>query len=315
MTVRVVADIGGTNARFAYLDATGGLSVSITFQCEDYAGPEAVVRAYLDAVNLADIDELAMAVATPVHGERITWTNRRDWSFSIAGLKQALGLTRLEVVNDFTALALALPWLTPAECTQVGGDSPVSGATRAVIGPGTGLGVSGLVPGRREWVPLNSEGGHVRIVPVEARERAMIDVLATQFDRVSAERVITGSGLVTVYQALAQLDGASRQFTTPAALSEAALAGRDPRAVEALTMICRLLGTVAADLALTLGARGGVYIGGGIVPRLGGFFAASGFRERFEDGGRFSDYLRAIPAYVIDAENPALRGAAAILTG
>ncbi|NNC23928.1 glucokinase [Salinisphaera sp. USBA-960] len=313
MCIRIVADIGGTNARFAQLQADGELASSITLQCADYAGPEAAVRAYLDQAGLMGIDELAMAVATPVHGDRITWTNRRDWSFSIEDLKQRLGLIRFEVVNDFAALALALPKLAASELRPLGGDAPVPGAARAVIGPGTGLGVSGLVAGRRMWVPLNSEGGHVRINPVDARERAVVEALAAKHGRVSTERVLTGSGLVNLYQGLTELDGAVTHLDTPAAISDSALARRDSHAIEALTMFCRMLGTTASNLALTLGARGGVYIGGGIVPRLGDFFAASGFRERFESGGRLSDYLSAIPVYVIEASNPALRGVVATL--
>jgi len=239
------------------------------------------------------------------------------WAFSISAMRQALGFERLVVINDFTALALALPDLQVSELRQLGGGAPVPGAPMALIGPGTGLGVSGLIagdaPGR--WLPLQGEGGHVTLAASTAREAAVLQVLRDEFGHASAERAISGQGLEALYAAVCKLDAVADFVPLPAAeVSQRALAGHDAQCVEVLDFFCGFLGSVAGNLALTLGAVGGVYIGGGIVPRLGDAFMRSRFRACFEDKGRFRSYLEAIPAYVIHtAVSPALRGAARAL--
>jgi len=236
------------------------------------------------------------------------------WSFSISALRSQLGFDRLEVINDFTALALALPRLTPQHRMQVGGGTPAAGAALGVLGPGSGLGVSGLIPvPAGGWIALAGEGGHATMAPVTDREGAVLDRMRRHFDHVSAERVLSGPGLVNIYNTLAALDGVPSRGYTAAQITDPETGAADPLCAEATELFCSMLGTMAGNLALTLGARGGVYVGGGIVPRLGKRFAQSPFRARFEAKGRFSPYLAAIPTYVVTHPLPAFLGCAAVL--
>lgn len=314
-SARLLADIGGTNARFAWQAGPGAPIESIkTMACGDYPTIEAALLAYMDPLARPRPRVAAIAIANPVHGDRIQMTNHY-WSFSVSELKAAMGFDRLHVLNDFTALALALPSLDISEKRQIGGGSPIPDAAIGLIGPGTGLGVAGLLPDRRGgWVPVSGEGGHVTLAATTPMEHRVIEALQKQFGHVSAERAVSGSGLLDVYRCLCQFAGRDIPVGwTPAQVSESGMKG-EPLARDALNMFCAFLGTVAGNLALTLGAKGGVYIGGGIVPRLGGFFDHSPFRERFEAKGRFASYLADIPVWVVVAgQSPALRGTAAVL--
>ena len=310
----LIADIGGTNARFALVGADGEFVGTRVLACADYSGLAEAVRAYLDLECPHPApDRAAIAVASPVVGDRVSMTNR-DWSFSIAELQGALGLGQLRVVNDFTAQALALPRLGDDEIHRIGGGTVIAGAPVAILGPGTGLGVSGLVeaPGGG-WIALATEGGHATLAPADARERAVVGAIEARFGHVSIERAVSGPGLGNLARAIAEVDGHDHDALKPDEITARALAGNDPVAVEALSMFCAMLGGAAGNLALTFGARGGGYIGGGMVRRLGDFLDASSFRARFEDKGRFRDYLSAIPTSVIIAETPALHGLAAYL--
>jgi glucokinase len=197
---------------------------------------------------------------------------------------------------------------------QLGGGERIERQPFALLGPGTGLGVSALLPaGDGQWVPLAGEGGHITMAPASAYEAEIIACLRDEFGHVSAERVLSGMGLCNLYRAVTQLDARSGSTITAAELTQRGLSGEDPDCAKALSLFCSFLGTAAGNLALTIGARGGVYIGGGIVPRLGDYFHRSEFRSRFEAKGRLSDYLLPVPAYVIHAEHPALLGAAMAL--
>lgn len=308
----LVADIGGTNARFALVGADRQPFAEQIFAGADFPDLATAIAAYLDTRGEPRPRRAAIAVATPVTGDRIQFTNS-PWSFSVETTRQKLGLERLLILNDFTALALALPLLGPNERRQVGGGTAVAEAPIGLIGPGTGLGVSGLVWSGHHWIPLQTEGGHVTFSPANEREWAIYRILRRQLDHVSPERLLSGPGLVNLYLALAELEGWPAKALAPADITERALAGSCRHCVDVLELFCGALGTAAGNLAITLGARGGVYIGGGIVIRLGDFFDRSEFRARFEAKGRFSDYLAAIPTWVITANNPALRGAAAAL--
>ena len=254
----------------------------------------------------------AIGIANPVVGDAVRMTNHH-WSFSIEALRQALGLDRLEVLNDFTALALSLPHLPAQALLPLGGGAAVEHAPKALIGPGTGLGVSGLVWGGSHWVALQTEGGHVSLSPRTDREWALLQRLQARHGHASAERLLSGPGLEAIYQTLAALDAAPRDPLPAAAIDQAALDG-DPLADETLQLFLALLGTTAGNLALTLGARGGVYLGGGILPRLRHRLTGSALRERFEDKGRFRAYLQAVPMWLIDSpQSPALLGAASAL--
>lgn len=310
---RLVADIGGTNVRFAIVDRPAGAPAHLrSLRCADHAGPEAALRAYLADTGVELPGVAAFGIATPVDGDEVAMTNH-PWRFSVASVRARFGLQRLTLVNDFTALALALPRLGAADCRPVGGGEPHAGAAIGLLGPGTGLGVSGLLPSPAGPVPLQGEGGHVSLPATTAREAAVIALLGERHGHVSAERVLSGPGLVALHDALRALDGAPQAARSPAQVSAGGLDGACPFCVEALELFCALLGTVAGDLALTLGARGGVYIGGGIVPRLGDFFAHSAFRERFVAKGRFRAWLERIPTRVIVAPHATLLGASAVL--
>jgi glucokinase len=254
----------------------------------------------------------AIAIASAITGDRVAMTNH-PWSFSVQELKARFAFDRFEVINDFTALALALPRLAPEDRQPVGGGSAVAGTPLGVLGPGSGLGVSGLVPSGKGWIALTGEGGHVTMAPATDREGAVLDRMRQHFDHVSAERALSGPGLVNLYDTLAVIDGVPAKGYTAAQITDLAIRAEDPLCVETTTMFCAMLGTMAGDLALTLGARGGVYIGGGIVPKLGQTFLDSPFRERFEAKGRLRSYLEPIPTFLVTHPLPAFLGCAALL--
>jgi glucokinase len=313
---RLLADIGGTNARFALELAPGSIQTVQTLACADHPRFEDAVRAYLAGaycLHGVRVRHAVIAIANPVDGDAIRMTNHH-WAFSIEAARRALGLDTLLVVNDFTALAMSLPTLAPTDLAQVGGGSALEGAAIGLVGAGTGLGVSGLVPDGKRWIPLNSEGGHVAFSPLDERELTVLRHAWQRYDHVSAERFVSGPGLVLIREALAHERGiASAHELTPSDIVTRGLAGGDALSFEAIDCFCGMLGTVAANLAVTLGARGGIYIGGGVVPRLGDYFATSPFRARFERKGRFSDFTARIPTWLITAPYPALQGASAIL--
>jgi glucokinase len=310
---RLIGDIGGTHARFALVGATPRPERVRVLACDDYPSLGAAIAAYVAAEAPQPAPrEAALAVASAVTGDTVTMTNH-PWSFSIAALQRDLGLARLVVVNDFAANALAVPHLRPDERTTIGGGAAVSEAPIAVMGPGTGLGMSALVPSRAGWVAIAGEGGHATIPAADARESEVLAHMRGRFGHVSAERVLSGPGLVNLYQTLAEIAGAPAEDFTAAQIADAEIGKSETLCREAVAMFCAMLGTVAGNLALTLGARGGLYIAGGIVPRLGARFAASGFRRRFEDKGRFRTYLAAIPCYVVTHPVPAFLGLAARL--
>jgi glucokinase len=303
----LVADIGGTNARLALATCERELKRQQIYECGRFDSLSAVFKSYL--ADLSDKPSAAaIAIANPVLGDWVKMTNA-PWQFSKENLRRELQLERLVVLNDFTALALAIPHLQPHEAIQCGGGGARVNAAVGVIGPGTGLGVSGLVWNNGDWHPLASEGGHATYTPVSEREQQVAAVLSRKFGHVSAERIISGQGLENVYQALSELNGNANAPLSAAEITARALAQECEQCVETLTIFCASLGTVAGNLALTLGALGGVYLGGGIVPKILPFLQHSQFRERFENKGRFTHYLAEIPTYVITAPYPALAGA------
>jgi glucokinase len=312
-TTWLVGDIGGTNARFGLVSPDGELLHSRVLADADYPGIAEAITAYLgERDGLPRPRRGAIAIASPVAGDEVRMTNH-PWAFSIAGLKAQLGFQRLEVINDFTAQALALPHLKDADKVKVGEGEALPGYPIGVLGPGSGLGVSGLIPAGKRWIPLTGEGGHATMPPITDREGAVLGAMRRHLDHVSGERVLSGPGLVNIYNSLAEVDGVPARQYTAAQITDADTGRDDPLCHEATEMFCAMLGTVAGNLALTLGAKGGVYIGGGIVPRLGERFGASAFRERFEAKGRFQDYLSSVPTYVVTHKLPAFLGCAAAL--
>jgi glucokinase len=312
--MRLVADIGGTNLRIALVpDGSLEPQREKTLQCADFDGLEAALRLYLRECGDPAVDEAAVDVACDaINSDFINLTNG-PWGFSIERTRSSLGFARLQVVNDFTALALSVPKLQAHELRKIGGGTGVAGTPMAVIGAGTGLGVSGLIPVGERWIALDSRGGHTAFSPMSEREIGVLRHLRKEFDHVSTERVLSGMGLENLYRSLCALDNTLAQALAAAQITAAALSASDPHCREAVDMFCAILGTAAANLVITLGASGGCYIGGGIVPKLGDYFVRSPFRARFETKGRFSDYLAAVPSYVILAPAPALRGLATLL--
>ena len=309
---RLIADIGGTNARFALLDGHAWRDEKV-LACADYPDIVSAVESYLESVGAKNgaqrPTEGALAIAGPITGDIVRMTNH-VWQFSSARTREALGWRRLIMVNDFTALAMGIRHLPQNELEQIGGGQAVPNAPLALLGPGTGLGVSGLIPAGEHWIPLQGEGGHVTLSVMNEREIAVLQQLHQRFTHVSAERVICGPGLVNLYDAVCALEGVVPKVLTPPDITRRAREGSCPLCLEALGMFCAMLGTLAGNLVLTLGAVGGCYIGGGIVPGLGSFFTTSHFRDRFEDKGRFADYLSRVPTFVIRSKLPAFVGLA-----
>lgn len=314
---RLLGDIGGTNIRLGLQSFPGGPVEHIRVSaCANYSGVEAAIRHYLGEIGLPPLLEAALGIANPITGDWIRMTNHH-WEFSVAELRESLGLARLEVINDFTALVLALPDIRPTELRQIGGSSPVVGAPVALIGAGTGLGVSGLLYGAcdNEVLPISGEGGHVTLAAENELEWSVVKWFSQRYGHASAERMLSGTGLVDLHHALHELRyPASKTVHSAAEVTTSALKRSDPLSLATLEMFCSFLGSVAGNLALTLGARGGVYIGGGIVPRFGTWFDKSSFHSRFTSKGRFGPYLAEIPCWVIDtAVPPALLGLSRVL--
>jgi glucokinase len=314
---RLLADIGGTNARFALETGPGRVEAIEVLACAAYPTLGDATRAYLALPAVAaagTVRHAAVAIANPVTGDTVRMTNHH-WAFSIEALRRELGFEIFTVVNDFSALAMSLPHLAEHEKQQIGGGEAVQGEPIGLVGAGTGLGVSGLIPGPdgHGWTALRSEGGHVTFSPFNASEVAILQFAWREFEHVSAERLLSGAGVELIYRALAHHRGQPVEALGAPEISRRGLSKECALCEEVLETFCGMLGTIAANLAVTLGAQGGIYIGGGIVPRLGERFALSCFRERFEQKGRFGAYLAQVPTYVITAEYPAFVGVSAIL--
>ncbi|WP_295753783.1 glucokinase [Undibacterium sp.] len=309
---RLIADIGGTYARFALEIEKGKFEHIASLRCADYPDFHSAISFYLNSIAPLQVEHAAVAIANPVDGDRVSMTNYH-WQFSIEQMRLQLGFDTLVIVNDFTALAMAVPRLDVSETRQIGGGETRKQSVIGVLGPGSGLGVSGLIPLQDGWISLGSEGGHSSFSPRDEREIAVLQYAWKSFDHVSFERLLSGSGLELTYRALADYRAVPSSDLTAPEITERALNASDAVCAEALEIFCSLLGTAAANLALTLGALGGIYIGGGIVPRLGAYFDASPFRARFEECGRFSQYVAAIPTFVITAEHATFIGVSAIL--
>lgn len=314
-TAALLADIGGTNARFTLAEG-GNLIETRIFPCADFSSLDAVAEAYLTAIGRNENNRPtrgAFDVAGPVTGDEIAFTNLA-WKISIEKTRQALRFEQLKIINDFAAVAMCVPKLTEKDRVQVGDGAAVPGVI-GVLGAGTGLGVAGLVPTDHGLEVLPGEGGHVTMAASTDREAAVLSVLRGIYGHASAERVLSGPGIMNIYKALCKLEKVETKMTDPAQITGAALDGSDKICVEAITMFSQMLGTVASNLAVTLGAHGGIYIAGGIVPRLGGFFAEAGFRERFLDKGVMTKFVEPIPTFVITHPLPAFLGLLAALDG
>lgn len=315
----LVGDVGGTNARFAMAHVMGGavrLEDPVSFRAVDFAQGKDAVRAFLDRLKPADRPRLAViAAAGPINDGAVTFTNNTAWRFSEPELARACGLAAVRLINDFTAQALAIDHLGAGDVHRIGPEGqPQARATAAILGPGTGFGAAAQVDDGAVRAILTGEGGHLGFAPGDDVELEIVRRLMVRFGRVSVERLLSGPGLTHLYLTLAEIDGEAVQPVEPDEITRRALAG-DARCAAALSRFCAILGSVAGDFALALGARRGVYIAGGIAPAILGFIESSDFRRRFEAKGRMSEYLRAIPTFVVTASHAALTGAASQLAG
>lgn len=294
----VLGDIGATNARFA-LANKDAIDRVRSFEVAKFPQFDDALAAFLKEASLpiTSIRRAVIAVAGPVTDQRAALTNR-SWIIDAGELKESLGL-QVSIVNDFQAVALSLPALKSEDLAAIGDGKIEPGAPMAVLGPGTGLGVACLVTGSTDPVVITSEGGHATLAGTSDREDKIIQYLRRRFGHASAERAISGSGLENVYQAIADIDGLTVDSQSAAEITNRALGRKCKIAHEALHTFCAFLGSFAGNVALTFGARGGVYIAGGISPRILNFLTESAFRNRFESKGRFRNYLERIPTFVI----------------
>lgn len=313
---RLLGDFGGTTVRLA-LQRRGRAAGDVRlYRSADFPSAAAVLERYFSELALAPRARpkaAAFAFAGPIAGGHVRMTNL-PWTVSFAALKRRFGLTRLLAMNDFAAVAESLPYLKPRDRRKIGPGKPAPGLPLAALGPGTGLGVAAIIPiagAPGHWQAIATEGGHVTLSPVDETEDDLLSELRRRFGHVSAERAISGQGLENLYAALTALRGDPR-VAEAAEITRMAGAG-DAAACEAIGHFCGMLGTVAGNLALAYGARGGVYLAGGIIGKLGPLFDDGLFRERFAAKGRYRDYLAAIPTYLITHKLPAFVGLAAAL--
>lgn len=314
--MKVVADIGGTNARFAWVDEAGAVRDVVMTACAAHAQPEEALRTYLERIGQPPrFEQAALAVAAPISGPTVTLTNS-SWRISAPALQTAFGAQRVVLLNDFEALAHALPRLGADDMLQLGGTAINKRLPMAVIGPGTGLGVSACLP-RADggWLALASEGGHVTLAPADDDESEILRFARAEIDHVSAERLLSGRGLPLLHRAVGARRGAAPVPLSSEEIVQRALQEGDALCVQTVDVFCALLGSFAGNVALTFGARGGVFMAGGVAQRLSAYLPQSPFRARFEAKGRFSTYLAPICTALITAPHMALLGAARVIAG
>ncbi len=315
MRPALIGDIGGTNARLA-LVTPGEVTPHdiLNLPCADYPGVIEAIQDYLARVGATGDNapqEACLAFACPVHAERVKMTNNH-WDFMKSDVQQELNLSLFKVINDFTAQALGVPHVGEDNLVEVQPGAAQSHSTRLVIGPGTGLGVAGVFPGQHAWIPLPTEGGHVTFAPTDTTERALLDVFLKRHQRVSVERILCGQGLLELYQAHCTLEGQAPRCETPAEVTQAANQG-DAIATATLLRFLKILGDVCGDATLTMGARGGVYLCGGILPRLLEWLPKCELRSSFVNKGRMGAYNADIPVWIVTHPWTGLLGAAEAL--
>lgn len=306
----LVGDIGGTNVRLATFNITNSELTNIhTYSVSKFNSLSLILKSYLEEQKL-DIRSASLAIACPITGDKITMTNT-PWSFSISEMKEELALEELFVINDFTAISLSVPHLTDSDVTQIGGQKNNIWSPIAVYGPGTGLGVAQVLEVNNKWVSLPGEGGHIDLSTTSETEDELLSFMRRQFGRVSVERVLSGPGLVNLYNAIMHGNGDEPDNLLPEQIAANALANSNEECVNTLKLFCEMLGRFGGDLALVCGSRAGVYLAGGIPPKILDFLVNSNFRKCFEDKGRLSTFVKDIPIYVITHKYPGLLGSGA----
>lgn len=314
----LVADIGGTNARFALVTDVDHeqhqyqIKHQRTYPSADFAGIEQAVAHYLQDIDNNSIRNGCLAVAGPVTGDRFRLTNLK-WDVDISKAREALGFDSLHLKNDFSAYAYAIPYLDPSVFRVISSGTPAPRSPIAVLGPGTGFGVAMLVPEKNRKRAISTEAGHMSLPATTALQSAIKEYLSRHFERVSVERVFSGPGMQYLYEALAAVEGAPSDTLTAAEITQAALAESDEMCLRTLNLFCSWLGGVVGDISLVLGARGGVFLGGGILPRIADFLVESDFMSSFYAKDQMSHYMENIPVTLVTEGNSALLGAAAWL--
>ena len=320
----IIADIGGTNIRIAQLknieftkQPENKLAPELdhveVYQCNNFTSLAEVLRHYVAEKKLQNNKiNACLAIACPVDQDFIKMTNL-SWSFSLQELKQALAFEHVWLINDYAAIAYAVTALNDQQKVKIGKGEAVATKPIAICGPGTGLGVASLIHQQGKYTCISGEGGHVDFAPLDHEQVALLTFLQQRHQHVSYEQLLSGLGLEQIYMALLANEKLSQPLLTAQQITDAAIKGENKLAEKALDHFCNILGAFAGNLALTLGAMGGVYIAGGIVPRFIDYFKQSDFRKYFELKGRFANYNRNIPTYVITAPQPGLLGASVYL--
>jgi len=312
----IVADIGGTNARFGLVqECTQAIHITEqhVFDCSQYDTFSHVLHAYLSLVPNFQPKNICIAIAGPIIGDSVKMTNLQ-WTFSIKQIKQQFELERFEVINDFAAQALAVTQLHATDLITIQPGELLATAPKTILGPGTGLGVASLVHTRQGWIALPGEGGHANFAPSSLLEIEIFKILRNAEQYVSLETLLCGNGLIRLHTALSEINGTISKNTEtllPADITKEALHDKKSISYKTLCVFCRVLGGAAGNIALTVGARGGVYLTGGILPRVSNILLESDFKESFNSKGVMQPYVEKIPAYLITHPQPALLGAAA----
>lgn len=312
-TCLLVGDIGGTNARFALADNdVPGYCRELTLKCSDFESAYLAIRHYLESIGSTEPDAICLAAAGPIVDQKVRFTNN-DWTIDVADLADEFSAQAVRLLNDFEAIAYAVPLLPASDCLPIAlpRARPLENNdyTLGILGPGTGLGAVGLCQRNGALFPIASEASHGGFAPESQVQMDMLAVMRERFDRVSDERLVSGPGLENIYWALTRIHGEQRAHLSAAEIFSANADGSNPRAAEAVQMFFEVLGQVAGDLALTLGAHDGIYIAGGIIQRYPDLIENSRFRNGFENKGRYRSLVERIPTQLILHPHPGLLGA------
>lgn len=312
-TINLIADIGGTNLRIGTTTLEGKIDNIKMYRCSEFSGLSQIVQDYLIGfdTNTTQINA-CFAIACPVDNDLISMTNL-PWKFSKKELQQSLDLSQMYFINDYTAIAHAVPSLTDNQKVKIGAGNVVHNKPISICGPGTGLGVANVVNVNGQWISLGGEGGHVDFAPTDETEIKILNFLLKKYKHVSYEQLLSGLGIEQIYQAMMSIKGQKPEALKAKDITEKAINNECDMCKESLDKFCEILGSFAGNLSLTLASFGGVYIAGGIVPRFIEYIQNSNFRSRFEAKGRFESFNQAIPTFVITEPQPGLMGASAFL--
>jgi len=314
----LVADIGGTNARFAMVTAvdhsthTYTIEQQRTYPSADFTGLEHAVAHYIEDIGGQKLRNGCLAIAGPVTGNQFRVTNLK-WDVNIEKARETLGFDSLHLKNDFSAYAYAMPYIDKSNFITIHEGISAPRSPIAVLGPGTGFGVAMLIPERNRKRAISTEAGHMSLPANTALQAAIKEQMSHKFELVSVERIFSGPGLRYLYEALAAVEGAKVQPISAAEISQHALQQTDEMCHRTLLLFCSWLGAVTGDLCLAIGARGGVYLGGGILPRISNFLIESDFLTSFKAKDQMSHYMENIPVQLVTESNSALLGVAAWL--